>query len=79
MTKEEFFEALEQKVLGAVQRNNPYRPDLTQQELDEIIEDNKLDASEAIAWLFDSGLYMSDEGHNGFFCPTLREKFTPRW
>lgn len=74
-TKEEFLEKLEEIVLYNIQRDIPFLTDLRQEQVDKVIEENKLEAKQAIEWLFDSGLYLIDENHEGWFCPTIRQDF----
>lgn len=74
-TKEQFLNALEEIVVHNIVRDIPFLTDLRQEQVDKIIKENNLNPAEAISWLFDSGLYLIDENHEGWFCPSIRQKF----
>lgn len=75
VTKEEFIEKLKELVLYNIQQDIPFLTDLKQEQVDKVIHDNKLNPELAISWLFDSNLFLIDENHEGWFCPSIRGDF----
>lgn len=72
--KEKFLSELRAQVIDNVYAGNVYRSDLSQEEFDKIVTKLKINTTDAITWLFDSGLYVTDESHNGWFCPSIRQE-----
>ena len=72
--KEKFFELCRIQVIENMMHGHPYNLDLTQEQFDKIVQENKLNPAEAINWIFDSGLYFIDDSNNGWFCPSIRQE-----